>query len=90
MKFEWDKNKAKINLEKHRVSFEEAETVFEDDFTVTIVDDEHSFEEQRFITIGQSLAGRLLIVSHTFEEETIRLISARKPTKGERDSYENG
>lgn len=90
MKFEWDKNKAKINLEKHRVSFEEAETIFDDDFTVTIVDDEHSFEEQRFITIGQSLAGRLLIVSHTFEEETIRLISARKPTKGERDSYENG
>lgn len=90
MKFEWDKNKAKINLEKHRVSFEEAETVFEDDFTITIVDDEHSFEERRFITIGQSLAGRLLIISHTFDDEIIRIISVRKPTKTERENYENG
>lgn len=90
MKFEWDKNKAKINLEKHRVSFEEAETVFEDDFTMTIVDEEHSFDEQRFITIGQSLAGRLLIISHTFDDEIIRIISARKPSKTEREDYENG
>jgi len=76
MKFEWDKNKAKNNLRKHRVSFEEAETVFEDDFTVTIIDDAHSFDEKRFVTIGESLAGRLLIVSHTFDEEKIRIISA--------------
>lgn len=89
MKFEWDKNKAKANLRKHRVSFEEAETVFEDDFTVTINDDEHSFDEKRFATIGQSVAGRLLIVSHTFDGEKIRIISARKPTKVERKDYEN-
>ncbi len=88
MKFEWDKNKAKTNLRKHRVSFEEAETVFEDDFTVTIIDDAHSFDEKRFVTIGESLAGRLLIVSHTFDEEKIRIISARKPTKTERKDYE--
>jgi uncharacterized DUF497 family protein len=89
MRFEWDKNKAKTNLKKHRVSFEEAETVFEDDFTVTISDDEHSFEEKRFVTIGQSLTGRLLIISHTFDEEKIRIINARKPTKAERKDYEN-
>jgi len=88
MKFEWDKNKAKTNLRKHRVSFEEAETVFEDDFTVTIIDDAHSFDEKRFVTIGESLAGRLLIVSHTFDEKKIRIISARKPTKTERKDYE--
>lgn len=88
MKFEWDKNKAESNLKKHRVSFEEGETVFEDDFTVTINDDAHSFDEKRFVTIGQSLAGRLLIVFHTFEEERIRIISARKPTKAERKDYE--
>lgn len=90
MKFEWDKNKAKTNLKKHRVSFEEAETVFEDNFTVTINDDAHSFGEKRFVTIGQSLAGRLLIISHTFDVEIIRIISARKPTKRERKDYENG
>ncbi len=89
MKFEWDKNKAKTNLKKHRVSFEEAETVFEDDFTVTINDVEHSFDEKRFITIGQSLAGRLLIISHTFDGEKIRIINARKPIKTERRNYEN-
>lgn len=90
MKFEWDKNKAKTNLKKHRVSFEEAETIFEDDFTVTIKNDEHSFDEERFVTIGQSLAERLLIVSHTLNREKIRIISARKPTKSERKDYENG
>jgi len=88
MKFEWDKNKAKTNLRKHRVSFEEVETVFEDDFTVTIIDDAHSFDEKPFVTIGESLAGRLLIVSHTFDEEKIRIITARKPTKTERKDYE--
>jgi uncharacterized DUF497 family protein len=88
MKFEWDKNKAESNLKKHRVSFEEAETIFEDDFTVTIVDDAHSFDEKRFITIGESLAGRLLIVSHTFDKEIIRIISARKPTRVEIKDYE--
>jgi len=82
------KIKPKLICRKHRVSFEEAETVFEDDFTVTIIDDAHSFDEKRFVTIGESLAGRLLIVSHTFDEEKIRIISARKPTKTERKDYE--
>ncbi len=90
MEIKWDKNKAETNFNKHNVSFEEAETVFEDDFTITIVDEEHSFDERRFITIGESLTGRLLIISHTFDEELIRIISARKPTKSERENYEKG
>lgn len=90
MKVEWDKNKAKSNVIKHKISFEEAQTVFEDDFTVTISDDEHSIDEKRFITIGYSASGRLLIVCHTFEATEIRIISARKPTKTERRNYERG
>ena len=89
MKFEWDANKAKSNVIKHKISFEEAQTVFDDDFTLTINDDKHSIDEKRFITIGYSASGRLLIVCHTFEESKIRIISARKPTKTERENYEN-
>ena len=87
---EWDIAKAKSNLKKHRVSFAEAQTVLEDDFALTVNDDSHSFEERRFVTIGESLAKRLLIVFHTIEPEKIRIISARKPTKRERQNYEEG
>lgn len=90
MKFEWDVNKAKSNVIKHKISFDEAQTVFEDDFTVTINDDEHSINEKRFITIGHSASGRLLIVCHTLDDNKIRIINARKPTKTERKDYENG
>jgi uncharacterized DUF497 family protein len=90
MSIEWDIKKAKSNLKKHGVSFEEAQTVLEDDFAQTIDDDDHSFEEKRFITIGESLAKRLLVVFHTIEGDYVRIISARKPTRGERQSYEEG
>lgn len=90
MKIEWDENKAVSNLRKHKVSFAEAQTVFDDPLAATDSDPDHSFEERRFITIGLSAVGRLLIVSHTFEPETVRIVSARKPTRGERESYENG
>lgn len=84
MRFEWDADKAAANLARHGVSFEEAETVFGDPLAITVPDDEHSIEEQRFHTIGMSDRDRLLIVSHTNE----RIISARKPTRRERRDYE--
>lgn len=89
MKYEWDKTKAKANLRKHQISFEEAKTVFEDLLALTIQDESHSFEEKRFITVGESIAGRLILVCHTFGGENVRIISARKPTRGERKRYEN-
>jgi uncharacterized DUF497 family protein len=84
MKIEWDENKAVSNLKKHKVSF------IEDPLAATVDDPDHSFVEMRFITIGESTAGRLLVVSHTLEPEEIRIISARKPTRRERESYGNG
>lgn len=90
MKCEWDKTKAKVNLRKHQVSFEEAETVFEDVLALTINDESHSFDEKRFITVGESLAGRLILVCHTIGDENVRIISARQPTKSESEDYENG
>ena len=90
MKFDWDVNKAKANVKKHKIPFTEAQTVFDDDFTVTVFDEKHSIEEKRFITIGRSASGRLIIICHTFKENKIRIISARKPTKAEREDYENG
>jgi uncharacterized DUF497 family protein len=88
MKFEWDENKAAGNLVKHGVSFEEAATVFGDPLSDTFNDPSHSAEQRRFIIIGMSERGRMLIVSHTDDGETIRIISAREPTRGERDFYE--
>jgi uncharacterized protein len=81
MSIEWDIKKAKSNLKKNGVSFKEAQTVLEDDFALTIDDDDHSFEEKRFITIGESLAKRLLMVFHTIEDDCVRIISALKPTR---------
>ena len=90
MKYEWDKTKSEINFRKHLVSFEEAESVFGDPLALTIEDETHSFDEKRFTTIGESKAGRVLLVCHTIGEENVRIISARKPSKGERKSYEHG
>lgn len=90
MEFEWDENKAKSNVLKHEIAFDEGTTVFDDDFSVTIIDGKHSVEEKRFITIGHSGSGRLLIVSHTLEENKIRIISVRRATSAERKNYENG
>ena len=88
MKIEWDPAKAEANLRKHRVSFEEAGTALCDTMSVTGADMDHSFGELRFITFGLSARGRLLVVSHTEEGETIRIISARAASKGERRIYE--
>jgi uncharacterized DUF497 family protein len=85
---EWDPVKAQTNLKKHQVSFEEASTVFDDPLFITFLDVEHSFEEERYITLGLSKAKRLLLIAHTERDEVIRIISARKATKNERRFYE--
>ena len=90
MKIEWDPRKAKLNLKKHGVAFEEAATALSDPMALTGADPDHSDYEDRYITFGVSARNRLLVVSHTEEGETIRLISARRARKGERNLYEEG
>ena len=90
MRFNWDKNKAASNLAKHKVSFEEAATAFGDPLSDTFDDPDHSANEQRFLIIGHSEQGRLLFISHTDDGETVRIISAREPTRTEREKYERG
>jgi hypothetical protein len=85
----WDPRKAWVNLRKHKVSFEEALTALKDDLSVTKPDPDHSLDENRFLTLGLSCKQRLLLVAHTDDPDEIRLISARLPTQGERDAYEN-
>lgn len=85
--FEWDGDKARRNVERHRVSFEEAATVFEDPMFITFVDDEHSIDEERHITIGLSNRGRLLMLAHADRRDRIRLISARRATAKEDQFY---
>jgi hypothetical protein len=86
--FEWDEKKANENLEKHGVSFDEAKTVFNDPFSVTIYDPDHSIDEHRYIDIGLSSKGRLIVVSYIERGEKIRIISSRKATKKEQKDYE--
>jgi uncharacterized DUF497 family protein len=88
MEFEWDDDKAARNLDKHRVEFGEASTVFSDPLSMTFPDPDHSIDEDRYIIIGTSDRGRVLIVSHTDREDRIRIISARKATRHERKAYE--
>lgn len=89
MRFVWDEEKAAANLAKHGVSFNEGATIFGDFLSWTYPDPDHSQSEERWITIGLSDAGRVLLVSHTEEqEETIRIISARRAVKRERKFYE--
>jgi uncharacterized protein len=90
MKFDWDENKASSNLSKHEVSFEEAKTVFNDLLYVDFYDPDHSDEEERYLIVGESNQGRLLIVSYTERGDSIRLISAREVTRSEREAYEEG
>ncbi len=90
MHIEWDPAKAANNLRKHRVSFEEASSVFYDPLAVTGADPEHSEGEERLITFGMSPAGQLLVVSHTERDEAIRIISARMAPRTERRIYEEG
>jgi uncharacterized protein len=87
---EWDGKKAWENFNKHGVAFTEAATVFGDPLSLTIADPLHSTDEERFVTIGQSTEGRLLVVVHTERGDTIRIISARVATRRERRSYEEG
>jgi uncharacterized DUF497 family protein len=88
MKFEWDPEKARSNLRKHKVSFEEAATALRDPMAATGCDPDHSAGEERFVTFGVSERGRLLVVAHTEEDDTLRIISARVASKGERKIYE--
>ena len=88
IEFEWDAKKAAANERKHGVSFVEASTVFGDPLAITFPDPDHSRDEDREITIGYSIAGRLLIVSHVDRDGRIRIISARKATRSERRHYE--
>lgn len=90
MRFEWNNEKAASNLAKHRVSFEEAKTVFDDPLYVDFYDPDHSEDEERYLIIGQSNLERLLIVSYTERRDSIRLISAREVTRTERETYEEG
>ena len=90
MEFEWDPEKAELNVEKHGVSFGHAATIFGDPLSLTFFDPDHSEDEDRFVTIGMSAGEVLLIVSHTDRDDRIRVISARKATRRERRIYENG
>ncbi len=86
--FEWDPEKARLNIQKHDVSFEEAASVFFDPLSLTIPDPQHSFEEDRFVILGHSLHSRFLVVIHTDRDGKIRIISARRATAAERRRYE--
>lgn len=86
--FEWDLKKAKTNLRKHSVSFEEASTAFKDTLSITIEDPLHSDDEKRLILMGISYKNRVLVIVHAEKENNIRIISARKASKIERNHYE--
>ena len=88
LNFQWDENKARSNLAKHGVRFEEAATVFGDALSLTIPDPAHSQKEDRFIILGMSHKGKLLVVVHTERGDSIRLISARRASRRERQSHE--
>lgn len=88
MKFEWHGTKAAANLRKHGVSFDEAATVFADNLSHVFPDQDHTDDETRFLIIGMSEAGRVLVVSHTDREARTRIISAREATRKERNFYE--
>lgn len=90
MKFDWDPKKARSNLRKHRVSFEEAATALRDPMSATGLDPDHSVSEERFVTFGVSERGRLLVVAHAEKDDIIRIISAREASKGEKRIYEEG
>jgi uncharacterized protein len=88
MEFEWNPKKAKSNLRKHKVSFNEAATAFSDLLSLTFDDEAHSDVERRYITLGISHQGRILVVAHTMRGDKVRIISAREATPRERKWYE--
>ena len=90
MILEWDPDKTVSNLKKHGVDFHEAGTVLGDPLSTTFPDPAHSAEEKRYITIGSSASGRILVVAHTDRGKAVRIISARSATRRERRFYEEG
>ncbi len=86
--FEWDEDKSRQNVEKHGVTFDEAKTVFNDPFAITIADPDHSYQEDRYVDIGLSSKERVLVLWYTEREENIRIIGCRKATPSERRIYE--
>lgn len=90
MRSEWDDEKAAANVSKHGVSFEEAATVFGDRLATTLLDRDHSVDEERWLTTGRSNRGRLLVVWHTNRGGAVRIIGARPATANERRTYESG
>jgi uncharacterized DUF497 family protein len=86
--FEWDSRKARSNLAKLGVGFQEASTIFGDPLSLTIPDPEHSLSEERYITVGRAFSGKLLVVVHTERGDNIRIISARRASRRERKFYE--
>jgi uncharacterized DUF497 family protein len=90
MNFSWDDEKARSNVRKHGVSFQEASTAFGDPLSMTIDDPDHSVGEQRLLLLGQTYAGRLVVVAHTDDGETVRIVSARLAERYERRTYEEG
>jgi uncharacterized protein len=88
MSYQWDRNKAATNFNKHGIDFADAVAVFSDDLALTVNDER--FDEERFITIGVDIFGRVLVVVYTLRANDIRLISARKATRPERTQYEEG
>lgn len=86
MKYQWDKNKATSNLQKHGIEFADAASVFSDELAITIPD--NRFDEERFVTIGTDVFGRILVIVFTWRSEDIRLISARLAERRERKQYE--
>jgi len=88
MRFEWDPEKARLNLKKHGVSFDEAATAFYDPLSATFADPDHSEDEERLITVGVSSRGRLLVVAHTERGNAVRIINARSATAYERKKHE--
>jgi len=90
VRIEWSAAKAAINFRKHAVSFPEAVTVFGDSLSATVPDADHSQREARYLTLGRSSHGRLLVVAHTDAGDAVRIISARQATRWERRSYEEG
>jgi uncharacterized protein len=88
LRFVWDREKAAANLRKHGVEFHEAATAFGDPLSITIPDPHHSIGEERWLLVGQSRAGRLVVVAHTERGDEIRIVNARPATRRERQTYE--
>jgi hypothetical protein len=90
MRFEWDPEKARRNLAKHGVSFDEASSAFADPLSLTIDDPDHSQGEHRLLLLGETYSGKLVVVAHLADDETVRIISARLAERHERRTYEDG